>query len=119
MALAAVESLGGLTGLFLATLSTDVQLHDTYFIVAHFHYTMMGGTLIAFMAGLHYWWPKITGRMYGKRAALWSFWFVVIGFNLTFFPQFIMGGKGMPRRYYEYLDRGRFADVGRSRRASR
>ncbi len=94
--------IGGLTGLFLGALSVDVQLHDTYFVVAHFHYTMMGGTLIAFLAGLHYWWPKITGRMFsdlwGRIAAVMVF----LSFNLTFFPQFIMGSRGMPRRYYDY-----------------
>ncbi len=97
--------IGGLTGLFLATLSADVHLHDTYFVVAHFHYTMMGGTLIAFLAGLHYWWPKITGRMYsefwGRLAAVGVF----IGFNLTFFPQFVMGSRGMPRRYHDFPDK--------------
>ena len=97
--------IGGLTGLFLATLAADVHLHDTYFVVAHFHYTMMGGTLIAFLAGLHYWWPKITGRMYsefwGRLAALGVF----IGFNLTFFPQFVMGSRGMPRRYHDFPDK--------------
>jgi cytochrome c oxidase subunit I len=96
--------IGGLTGLFLGALSVNVPLHDTYFVVAHFHYVMVGGTVIAFLAGLHYWWPKITGRMYndlwGQIAALAVF----VGFNLTFFPQFILGGpgEGMPRRYYDY-----------------
>jgi len=94
--------IGGLTGLFLGALAADVVLHDTYFIVAHFHYTMMGGVLVAFLAGLHYWWPKITGRMYsefwGRLAAL----LVFLGFNLTFFPQFILGTQGMVRRVYTY-----------------
>jgi cytochrome c oxidase subunit 1 len=94
--------LGGLTGLFLGALATDVHVHDTSFVVAHFHYTMAGGVLTAFLAGLHYWWPKITGRMYsivgGQIAAL----FVLIGFNLTYFPQFILGARGMPRRYFDY-----------------
>jgi cytochrome c oxidase subunit 1 len=97
-------NIGGLTGLFLGTLSTDVHLHDTYFVVAHFHYVMMGGTLMAFMGGLYYWWPKITGRMFndglGKIAAV----FVFVGFNVTFFSQFIMGAQGMPRRYYNYIE---------------
>ena len=97
-------TIGGLTGLFLGTMSTDVHLHDTYFVVAHFHYVMMGGTLMAFMGGLYYWWPKMTGRMFndglGKLAAV----FVFIGFNLTFFSQFLMGSQGMPRRYYNYLE---------------
>jgi cytochrome c oxidase subunit 1 len=98
-------TIGGLTGLFLGMLSVDIHVHDTYFVVAHFHYVMFGGTVIAFLGGLHYWWPKITGRRYGERPALVAFWLVVIGFNLTFFPQFIMGSRGMPRRYYEYLER--------------
>jgi cytochrome c oxidase subunit 1 len=96
-------TIGGLTGLHCATLATDVHLHDTYFIVAHFHYVMVGGTVIAFLGGLHYWWPKITGRMYneplGKLGCLLVFW----GFNQTFFTQFILGQKGMPRRYYNYV----------------
>jgi len=100
--------IGGLTGLFLATLSTDVQLHDTYFIVAHFHYTMMGGTLIAFLAGLHYWWPKMTGRMYSDLWGRISCITVFVGFNLTFFPQFVMGSRGMPRRYHDYPEKFEF-----------
>ena len=96
-------SIGGLTGLFLGALGIDVHLHDTYFVVAHFHYVMMGGTIIAFFGGVHYWWPKMFGRMY---SAFWSkvtAWLVFIGFNVTFFPQFIMGSRGMPRRYHDYL----------------
>ena len=96
-------SIGGLTGIFLGALSVDVHLHDTYFVVAHFHYTMMGGTVIAFFAGLHHWWPKIWGRMYNERIAKITAVLVFIGFNLTFIPQFIMGSHGMPRRYYDYL----------------
>ena len=91
--------IGGLTGLFLSTLGTDIHLHDTYFIVAHFHYVMVGGMVMAFMSGLHFWWPKITGRMYsegwGKTGAVLIF----AGFNFTFFPQFVLGYLGMPRRY--------------------
>jgi cytochrome c oxidase subunit 1 len=94
--------IGGMTGLFLAAMGLDVHLHDTYFIVAHFHYVMVGGTVMAYMGGLHYWWPKITGRMYpegwGRFAALVTF----VGFNLTFFPQFVLGYMGMPRRYQAY-----------------
>ena len=96
--------IGGLTGLFLGALATDVHLHDTYFVVAHFHYVMFGGTAIAFFGGLHLWWPKIFGRMYsefwGRICALMVF----VGFNLTFLPQFLMGSHGMPRRYYNYLE---------------
>ena len=94
--------IGGLTGLFLGALATDVHLHDTYFVVAHFHYVMVGGTTFAFLAGLHYWWPKMTGRMFhdawGRLACL----LVFAGFNLTFFPQFPLGSRGMPRRYFDY-----------------
>ena len=96
--------IGGLTGLFLSTLGTDIHLHDTYFIVAHFHYVMVGGMVMAFMSGLHFWWPKITGRMYsegwGKTGAVLIF----AGFNFTFFPQFVLGYLGMPRRYHVYPD---------------
>src|SRR5207244_2771883 len=93
---------GGLTGLFLATLGTDVHLHDTYFVIAHFHFIMVGGMVMAYMGGLHYWWPKISGRMYpeawGRLAAL----IVFVGFILTFLPQFVLGYLGMPRRYHSY-----------------
>ncbi|NUQ61617.1 MAG: cbb3-type cytochrome c oxidase subunit I [Pirellulales bacterium] len=94
--------IGGLTGLFLGALATDVHLHDTYFIVAHFHYVMVGGTLSAFLAGIHYWWPKITGRMYSEFWGRIGALMVFVGFNLTFFPQFALGSRGMPRRYYDY-----------------
>ena len=94
--------IGGLTGLFLGALATDVHLHDTYFIVAHFHYVMVGGTLSAFLAGIHYWWPKITGRMYSELWGRIGALLVFVGFNLTFFPQFALGSRGMPRRYYDY-----------------
>jgi len=96
--------IGGLTGLFLGTLATDVHLHDTYFVVAHFHYVMMGSTTIAFLGGLHYWWPKIFGRMYNEKLAAWGAALTFIGFNATFLPQFLLGSRGMPRRYYNYLD---------------
>lgn len=95
--------IGGLTGLFLGSLAVDVHLHDTYFVVAHFHYVMMGGAMIGFIAGLHHWWPKITGRMYSERWSTLSAALVFIGFNVTFFTQFVMGTQGMPRRYYHYL----------------
>ena len=95
-------TIGGLTGLFLACLGIDVHVTDTYFVVAHFHYVMVGGMVVAYLAGMHFWWPKISGRMYpegwGKLAAL----IVFIGFNLTFFPQFLLGYMGMPRRYHAY-----------------
>ena len=97
-------TIGGLTGVFLGALATDVHLHDTYFVVAHFHYVMMGGTVMAFLGGIHFWWPKIWGRMYNRFWAFWAWLLVFIGFNMTFFSQFILGSKGMPRRYYSYLD---------------
>ncbi len=97
-------TIGGVTGVFLGMLSVDIHLHDTYFVVAHFHYVMMGGTVMAFMGGLHHWWPKITGRMYDERPARVAVALVFIGFNLTFFTQFILGSRGMPRRYYDYVD---------------
>ncbi|MGA9968214.1 MAG: cytochrome c oxidase subunit I [Terriglobales bacterium] len=95
-------TMGGLTGLFLACLGVDVHVHDTYFVIAHFHYIMVGGAVMGYLGGLHFWWPKISGRMYpegwGRLAAL----LVFAGFNLTFFPQFILGYMGMPRRYWQY-----------------
>jgi cytochrome c oxidase subunit 1 len=95
-------TMGGLTGLFLASLGLDVHVHDTYFIVAHFHYIMVGGTIMGFLGGLHFWWPKITGRMYAEGWAKLSALLVFVGFNLTFFPQFVLGYLGMPRRYHAY-----------------
>ncbi len=95
-------TIGGLTGLPLGALASDVHLHDTYFVVAHFHYVMMGSTIIAFVGGIHYWWPKITGKMYSELLGQIAFWLIFIGFNTTFIPQFIMGSQGMPRRYYNY-----------------
>ena len=95
-------TIGGLTGVMLATMGIDIHVHDTYFVVAHFHYVMVGGAIMAYLGGLHFWWPKIAGRMYpifwSKLSALGVF----IGFNLTFFPQFILGYLGMPRRYHAY-----------------
>jgi cytochrome c oxidase subunit 1 len=95
-------TIGGLTGLFLAALAVDVHLTDTYFVIAHFHYIMVGGMVTGFMAGLHFWWPKITGRMYPEKPAQLAALITFVGFNLTFFPQFIMGYLGMPRRYHNY-----------------
>jgi cytochrome c oxidase subunit 1 len=93
---------GGLTGLFLGSVGLTVHLTDTYFVVAHFHYVMVGGQVIAYLAGIHYWWPKITGRMYSEFWGKVSAMLVFVGFNLTFFPQFILGYQGMPRRYAAY-----------------
>jgi cytochrome c oxidase subunit 1 len=96
-------TIGGLTGLFLASLATDVHLHDTYFVVAHFHFVMAGSNLFALLAGLHYWWPKMYGRMYNETLANIGCVVTFIGFNATFLPQFVLGSRGMPRRYFNYL----------------
>jgi cytochrome c oxidase subunit 1 len=95
-------TIGGLTGLFLAALGLDVHLTDTYFVVAHFHYIMVGGALMGYLGGLHNWWPKITGRMYPEGWGRFGALVIFVGFNLTFFPQFILGSLGMPRRYHAY-----------------
>ena len=95
-------TIGGLTGLFVAALGIDVHVTDTYFVIAHFHYIMVGGTIMAYLGGLHYWWPKMTGRMYPEGWAKLSALVIFLGFNLTFFPQFILGYLGMPRRYHIY-----------------
>jgi cytochrome c oxidase subunit 1 len=95
-------TIGGLTGLYLSTMATDIALHGTYFVVAHFHFVMVGGMVVAFLAGLHFWWPKITGRMYSEPWAKFAALLVFAGFNLTFLPQFVLGYLGMPRRYAAY-----------------
>src|SRR5213080_4756042 len=95
-------TIGGLTGLFLATLAIDVHVTDTYFIVAHFHYIMVGGMVMAYLGGIHFWWPKISGKLYPEGWARFAALIVFVGFNLTFFPQFILGYLGMPRRYHAY-----------------
>ncbi|MBY0315786.1 MAG: cytochrome c oxidase subunit I [Bdellovibrionales bacterium] len=98
-----IFTIGGMTGIYLATLATDIHFHDTYFVVAHFHYVMVGGTLMAIMGGAYYWLPKMVGRMYNEAWARISFVIIFVGFNVTFFPQFILGNMGMPRRYHDYL----------------
>lgn len=95
---------GGITGIVLASIALDVHLHDTYYVVAHFHFVMVGGMVMAFLAGLHYWWPKFTGKMYNELAAKIACAIIFIGFNVTFMPQFVMGIQGMPRRYFNYID---------------
>ncbi len=97
-------TIGGLTGVMLATMGIDIHVHDTYFVVAHFHYVMVGSVLMAYLGGLHFWWPKITGRMYPIFWSKLSALLVFVGFNLTFFPQFLLGYLGMPRRYHVYPD---------------
>jgi len=104
-------TIGGLTGLPLGALATDMHLHDTYFVVAHFHYVMMGGTLVAFLGGLFHWWPKLVGKMFNDTVGMISAAIVFVGFNLTFLPQFVLGTRGMPRRYATYLEE--FQDLHR------
>ena len=111
-------TIGGLTGLFLASLATDVHLSGTYFIVAHFHYIMVGGAVMAYMGGLHFWWPKITGRLYPDLWARLAAGIIFGGFNLTFFPQFVLGYLGMPRRYAVYPAEFQFLNVMSSAGAS-
>jgi cytochrome c oxidase subunit 1 len=109
-------SIGGFTGLFLGALSPNVHLHNTYFVVAHFHYVIFGGMGFGLFAAFHYWFPKMTGKMYGKRGAVVSWLILFVGFNMFYFPMFILGWQGMPRRYFDYLPQyaglHQFASIG-------
>jgi len=109
---------GGLTGIALSTVSLDVHWQDTYFVVAHFHFIMVGGTIMAFLGGLHYWWPKMFGKTYSERWALAAAVLVIIGFNATFIPQFLLGNMGMPRRYYSYPEQFQALNVASTAGAS-
>jgi cytochrome c oxidase subunit 1 len=111
-------TIGGLTGLFLASLAIDVHVHDTYFIVAHFHYIMVGGTVMGYLGGIHFWWPKMTGRLFPEGWAKFSALVIFVGFNLTFFPQFLLGYLGMPRRYHFYPEEFQVLNVMSSAGAS-
>ncbi len=104
-------AIGGGTGLFLGVTGTDIHLHDTYFVVAHFHYVMVGGAVTAYLAGLHFWWPKMTGRLYNQMLGKLSAVIVFVGFNATFFPQFLLGMQGMPRRYHSYREEWQFLNI--------
>ncbi len=104
-------TIGGLTGLMLAALGLDIHFHDTYFVVAHFHYVMVGGMVMAYMGGLHFWWPKISGRMYPEGIAKVAMVIIFVGFNMTFLPQFVLGHLGMPRRYHTYADEFQILNV--------
>jgi cytochrome c oxidase subunit I len=111
-------TIGGLTGMFLATLGTDVHVHDTYFVIAHFHFIMVGGAVMAYMGGLHFWWPKMTGRMYPEFWSRLAAMIIFFGFILTFLPQFVVGNLGMPRRYYQYAPEFQVLNVMSSAGAS-
>jgi cytochrome c oxidase subunit 1 len=103
--------LGGLTGVMLASVSFDLQVHDTFFVVAHFHYVLLGGAVFPLFGGLYYWFPKITGRLLSERGGKWHFWLFFLGFNLTFFPMHLLGFQGMPRRIYTYLSELGWGDL--------
>jgi cytochrome c oxidase subunit 1 len=104
-------TVGGLTGLFLSSMGTDIHLHDTYFIIAHFHFIMVGGALMGYLGGLHFWWPKITGKLYPEWWGRFAAFTLFMGFVLTFFPQFILGYLGMPRRYHTYPEEFQLLNV--------
>jgi len=114
----ALFTIGGLTGLVLAATATDVHIHDTYFVIAHFHYIMVGGAIMGYMGAMHYWWPKMTGRMYPDWIANLAALIIFVGFNLTFFPQFLLGYQGMNRRYWEYAPEFQVLNVMSSAGAS-
>jgi cytochrome c oxidase subunit 1 len=103
-----VFTIGGLSGIFLAAFPVDWQLHDTYYVVAHLHYVLFGGSILGILGGLYYWWPKFFGRLLDERLGKWNFWLVFIGFNVTFFPQHMLGLLGMPRRIYTYSEGGQW-----------
>jgi cytochrome c oxidase subunit I len=111
-------TMGGLRGIILATLAVDVHVHDTYFVIAPFHYIMVGGTVMVYLGGIHFWWPKITGRLYPEGWAKFAALMVFVGFNLTFFAQSVLGYLGMPRRYHFYPDEFQVLNVRSSAGAS-
>jgi cytochrome c oxidase subunit 1 len=101
-----IFTIGGLSGVYLAAFPIDWQVHDTYFVVAHFHYVLFGGSIFGVFAGLFYWWPKMFGRLLDERLGKWQFWLLFVGFNVAFFPQHLLGLDGMPRRVYSYSNEG-------------
>ena len=113
-----VFTIGGLSGIFLAAFPIDWQVHDTYYVVAHFHYVLFGGSLLAILGGLTYWWPKFFGRLLDERLGKLGFWLIFVGFNVTFFPQHMLGLLGMPRRIYTYEDTGMLRGTTSPRRSA-